>query len=205
MFELLTGTGLAAAAGLGAFAPLLALGGLDRFTDVVTLPSGWEWLSSDIALIIIAVLTLVDVVADKIPAVDSINDVIQTVVRPASGGMVFGAGSAASTVAVQNPNEFFSAQAWLPIVAGAIIALVTHLTKSTTRLASHAVSAGVAAPVLSTGEDAVSISLIAAAILAPIAVIIVLGVLIYFAVSLGRWFASRRAKERARQALADAA
>ncbi|MFD2673885.1 DUF4126 domain-containing protein [Gulosibacter bifidus] len=205
MFELLTGTGLAAAAGLGAFAPLLALGGLDRFTDVVTLPSGWEWLSSDIALIIIAVLTLVDVVADKIPAVDSINDVIQTVVRPTSGGMVFGAGSAASTVAVQNPNEFFSAQAWLPIVAGAIIALVTHLTKSTTRLASHAVSAGVAAPVLSTGEDAVSISLIAAAILAPIAVIIVLGVLIYFAVSLGRWFASRRAKERARQALADAA
>lgn len=201
MLELLTGTGLATAAGLGAFAPMLALGGLDRFTDLVTLPAGWEWLGSDIALIIIAILTVVDVIADKIPAIDSINDVIQTVVRPASGGIVFGAGSAASTVAVQDPGQFFTAQTWVPIVMGSVIALVTHLTKSTTRLASHAVSAGVAGPVLSTGEDAMSIGLIAAAVLAPVAVVVLLAVIVLLAVSLGRWLNSLRARRTAREQL----
>ena len=36
--ELLTGFGLATAAGLNAYIPLLALGLLARFTDLVTLP-----------------------------------------------------------------------------------------------------------------------------------------------------------------------
>lgn len=204
MFELLTGTGLATAAGLGAFAPLLALGGLDRFTDLVNLPAGWDWLSSDVALILMAVLTVIDIVADKIPAVDSVNDVIQTIVRPASGGIVFGAGSAATTVAVQDPSQFFTEQTWIPVVAGAVIALVTHLAKSSTRLASHAVSAGLAGPVLSTGEDAMSIGLIAAAILAPIAVLVLLAVIVYLAISLGRWFADRRTRNRAQATVANA-
>ena len=44
--ELLTGFGLAAAAGLNAYIPLLALGLLARFTDLVTLPASqicFEW------------------------------------------------------------------------------------------------------------------------------------------------------------------
>ena len=40
MFEVLTGAGLAAAAGLNAYIPLLAIGLLSRFTDLVSLPPG---------------------------------------------------------------------------------------------------------------------------------------------------------------------
>ena len=95
--ELLTGFGLATAAGLNAYIPLLALGLLSRFTDLVTLPHGWAWLENGWVMTIVAVLLVVEIVADKIPALDSVNDAIQTFVRPTAGGIVFGSGTAAQT------------------------------------------------------------------------------------------------------------
>lgn len=106
MLEVLTGAGLASASGLNAFIPMLSLGLLSRFTDLVNLPAGWEWLENEWVLGIIAVLLVLELVADKIPAIDSINDVVQTVIRPTAGGIVFGAGTAAQTAAIQNPAEW---------------------------------------------------------------------------------------------------
>ena len=54
---------------------------------------------------IVAVLLVVEIVADKIPALDSVNDAIQTFVRPTSGGIVFGSGTAAQTHAVTDPGR----------------------------------------------------------------------------------------------------
>ena len=68
--ELLTGFGLATAAGLNAYIPLLALGLLSRFTDLVTLPHGWAWLENGWVMTIVAALLAVEIVADKIPALD---------------------------------------------------------------------------------------------------------------------------------------
>ena len=82
--EVLTGFGLATAAGLNAYIPLLALGLLARFTDLVTLPAGWAWLENGWVLAIVGALLVIEVVADKIPALDTVNDVIQTVFRPAA-------------------------------------------------------------------------------------------------------------------------
>ncbi len=45
------------------------------------------------ASLILAVLLAVEMVADKVPVVDHVNDVVQTVVRPTAGGLAFGAGS----------------------------------------------------------------------------------------------------------------
>ena len=80
MLEFLTGTGLATSAGLNAYIPLLALGLLDRFTGLVDLPAGWTWLSADASLWILGALLALELVADKIPGVDAVNDVVQTVV-----------------------------------------------------------------------------------------------------------------------------
>lgn len=55
MLEVLTGAGLASASGLNAFIPMLSLGLLSRFTDLVNLPAGWEWLENEWVLGIIAV------------------------------------------------------------------------------------------------------------------------------------------------------
>ena len=96
MFAALTGLGLSTAAGLNAYIPLLVVGILANFTDRVKLPDGDSWLSNWGVLAIIAVLLVAEMVLDKIPAVDSINDTIQTAVRPAAGGVVFSATNAAS-------------------------------------------------------------------------------------------------------------
>ncbi len=102
--EVLTGFGLASAAGLNAYIPLLALGLLARFTDLVALPPGWAWLDNGWVMAIVAALLAVEVVADKVPALDSINDTVQTLVRPTAGGIVFGSGTAAQTAAVADPG-----------------------------------------------------------------------------------------------------
>lgn len=178
MLELLTGAGLAAAAGLNAYIPLLVLGLSSRFLDWVELPAGWAWLGNEWVLVILGVLLLVEIVADKIPALDSVNDFIQTIIRPAAGGIVFGSGATAETVAVTDPAEFFASNQWVPIVIGVVLSLAVHTGKTMVRPAANVATAGVAAPVLSTIEDASSILLSILAILLPVLVILALAGLV---------------------------
>lgn len=166
MLEFLVGSSLAAAAGLNAWMPLFALGLLDRLLPGFALPNAWSWLSGDVALWIIGTLLVVEIVADKIPAVDSVNDVIQTVVRPASGGIAFGAGVGAQEVA--DPAQLFADGTWVPVVIGVVIALLVHLAKAAIRPVANMATAGLAAPALSTAEDVSSLALALAAILAPV-------------------------------------
>ena len=184
--ELLTGFGLATAAGLNAYIPLLALGLLSRFTDLVTLPHGWAWLENGWVMTIVAALLVVEIVADKIPALDSINDAIQTFVRPTAGGIVFGSGTAAQTAAVTDPGAFAHTGQWIPVAIGVVTALVVSLTKSTVRPAANVATAGMAAPVLSTVEDIFSVGLVFAAILIPVLVLVAVLVLVWAVIRIVR-------------------
>ncbi|MBU8833457.1 DUF4126 domain-containing protein [Mycolicibacterium goodii] len=177
--ELLTGLGLATAAGLNAYIPLLALGLLSRFTDLVALPAGWAWLENGWVMAIVAVLLVIEVVADKIPALDTVNDTIQTFVRPTAGGIVFGSGTAAETAAVTDPGAFAESGQWIPVVIGVVTALAVSLTKTAVRPAANVASAGVAAPVLSTIEDVTSVGLVIVAILLPVLVLVALVLLVW--------------------------
>lgn len=194
MLEFLVGSGLAAAAGLNAWMPLFLLGIVDRFVTGVDLPAGWSWLSSDVALWITGVLLVVEIVADKIPAVDSVNDVLQTAIRPAAGGIVFGAGSSAETLRIEDPATLFAGNGWIPIAVGIAIALGVHLVKATVRPAANAATLGLAAPAVSTAEDVSSLALAAAAIFAPVIAGILLIALVVGAVLLLR----RRRRQRDR-------
>ncbi|MEU8236712.1 DUF4126 domain-containing protein [Actinoplanes missouriensis] len=179
MFEVLTGTGLAASAGLNAYIPLLTMGLLARFTGAIDLPSGWAWLTNGWTLAILALLLAIEVVADKVPVVDHLNDAVQTFVRPTAGGLAFGAGSTAETVTVTDPGSFFSSHQWVPIVAGAVIALGVHGVKAASRPVVNATTAGVGAPVASTAEDISSVVMSIVAIVLPVLVLIGLGVLLW--------------------------
>ncbi len=190
--ELMTGFGLASAAGLNAYIPLLSMGVLDRYTNLVNLPAGWSWLANGWVIAIVAILLLVEIVADKVPALDSVNDTVQTFVRPTSGGIVFGSGTAAQTAAVTDPADFARTGQWVPVAIGVVTALVVHLTKSAVRPAANVATAGVAAPVLSTIEDFTSVGLTFIAILIPALVIVVLIALIWAAV----WLLRRRRRRR---------
>ncbi|HEY2794714.1 MAG TPA: DUF4126 domain-containing protein [Micromonosporaceae bacterium] len=198
MFEALTGIGLSASAGLNAWIPLLAIGLLNRYTHLIEVPAGWSWLSNGWVLSILAALLVIEMVADKVPIVDSANDVVQTVIRPTSGGIAFGASDSAQTVTVKDPTTFFHGHAWVGITTGVLIALFMHTLKASARPVINVATVGTGAPVISTIEDVASASMSFVAIVLPFLVIIFLALIIF-----GLWRLRRRMKARkARRAAA---
>ncbi|MEU9836686.1 DUF4126 domain-containing protein [Streptosporangium sp. NPDC048047] len=188
MLAALTGLGLSTAAGLNAYIPLLVVGVLANLTDEVRLPSEFAWLSNGWVLAIIGVLLLAEIVLDKVPAVDSVNDMIQTVVRPASGGVVFSATEAAARL---DGSTWMSHNPWLSWVLGIAIALAVHLMKSTARPVVNVSTAGVGAPVVSTLEDAGALGMSLVAVFMPVLVVVGVAVLALFG-----WWAVRRVRRR---------
>lgn len=193
MLAALTGMGLSAAAGLNAYIPFLAVAILARFTDVVTLPAGYEWIESEWAIGVGAVLLLTEVVLDKIPAVDTINDTIQTFIRPSMGGLVFAATSAAADI---DSSTWMAERPWVSVVLGVVLAGLVHTGKMAARPVVNGATVGVGGPVVSTVEDGASIGLSLVALLAPLFVIIALGLLawllIWMWLRVRTWRRSRR-------------
>lgn len=195
MLAALTGMGLSAAAGLNAYIPFLAVALLARFTDLVTLPAGYEWIESGWAIGIGAVLLFTEVVLDKIPAVDTVNDTIQTFIRPSMGGLVFAATSAAADL---DSSTWMAERPWVSVVLGVVLAGLVHTGKMAARPVVNGATVGVGAPVVSTVEDGASIGLSLIALLAPVFVIVALALLAWLLVwmwlRVRQWRRSRRDK-----------
>ncbi|MBP6995977.1 MAG: DUF4126 domain-containing protein [Phycicoccus sp.] len=190
MIAALTGMGLSAAAGFNAYIPFLIVALIARFTDVITLPASYAWIESWWAIGIAAALLLAEVVLDKIPAVDTVNDTIQTFVRPAMGGLIFAATQAASAI---DESTWMKENPWVGIVLGIVVSGLIHSGKMAARPVLNAGTAGVAAPVVSTVEDGFSIGLSLVAIFLPILVVLALALIAWLIASL--W---RRARRRRR-------
>lgn len=201
MLAHLTGAGLSAAAGLNAYIPLLLVGVSARFTDAVALPFGFGWLSDWWALAILFGLLVVEFVLDKIPVVDHINDLIQTVIRPVSGGAVAAAGSAAAEAdrameSALNPDDSMLT-GW---ALGIVLALAVHATKAVLRLAVNTGTIGLGTPLASLAEDTGSLGMSLLAVFAPILAGIGLVVMAVLAWRLWLWrrrWKRRRARRRA--------
>lgn len=166
--ELLTGLGLAIPAGLNAYIPLLAIALAQRF-EWLHLKEPFDAMGEWWMIAIIAVLLVIEIVADKVPAVDHVNDVIQTFIRPAAGGIV--AVAAAGSATEVSP--------WLIVLAGVLLAGGVHAAKATTRPAVNVTTAGVGAPFVSAAEDVGAVLLTVAAIVAPILVAFLAAGLVY--------------------------
>jgi hypothetical protein len=80
--------GLATAAGLNAYVPLLVVGLLARSTELVTLNPPYDLLSHPVVLIGVAILAALDFVADKIPGVDHALHVAGLVIHPTAGALL---------------------------------------------------------------------------------------------------------------------
>ena len=174
MLGVLGAFGLAAATGLNAYLPLLIVGLLARYTTLITLKAPWSALTHPVVLIVIGVLLLIEFTVDKIPAVDSVNDVIQAVFRPAAGAILFAASG----------NVISHVSPVLAMVCGLLIAGGVHAAKAVARPAVTASTAGLGNPVVSLAEDAVSGTTTVVAIVAPIVIAILL--------ALGVWAFVRR-------------
>jgi uncharacterized membrane protein len=182
MFAVLTALGLSVSAGLNAYLPLLAVGLLTKYTHVFELPAGWSWLNQDWVLILFGLLALAEFVADKVPAIDTFNDILQTVVRPSSGGVVFAVGIGSHTAPITNWDTFVQSPSFPSIIVGVVIALIPHLMKMLIRPVLNATTAGLATPLVSFGEDVISVALIALSIFLPILVPVAVVILLIIAV-----------------------
>ena len=194
MIAALTGMGLSAAAGLNAYIPFLVVALLARFTDVLTLPQSYAWIESWWAIGIGAVLLLAEVVLDKVPAVDTVNDAVQTFIRPSMGGLIFAATSAAEGL---DRSSWMTSHPWVGVVLGVITSGLVHSGKTVARPAINAGTLGFGAPVVSTVEDGASVGLSLVAVFLPVLVIALLvvlaGLLLWLWLTVRRW---RRRRNR---------
>ncbi len=181
MIDVLSAFGLSAATGLNAWLPLLIVGLLARYTDLITLRAPWSAVENAWVLAVLAVLLIIEMTVDKIPAVDTVNDVIQTVIRPAAGAVLFAASA----------NVISDVSPILALICGLLVAGGVHAVKATARPVITATTAGIGNPVVSVIEDVVSgATTIVAVVLPAVAAAAVLGWLALFA-----WWYFRRRKE----------
>lgn len=172
--------GLSASAGLNAYIPLLIVALLARFTNLITLNSPWDTLTSWWIIGLLVVLSAVEFFADKVPAVNHVNDVIQTVVRPAAGAIVFAA--SAKSISEVHPV--------LALSAGLLVAGSVHAVKAVAvRPIVTATTAGAGNVPVSILEDVVSTIL---SILSVVIPVVIATLMILFAAWV-IWFMWRRA------------
>jgi uncharacterized membrane protein len=147
VWQVAMGVGLAACAGLRAFLPLLIVSIAGKL-ELVPLADRFEWLGTWPAIIVFGVAVVAELLADKIPLVDNVLDLIQGVVKPTAGALL-----AVCVISELSPLE----ATVLGIIAGASTAGAVHVAKAKVRLFSSTTTAGLGNPILSVGEDAAAL------------------------------------------------
>lgn len=181
--DILAAFGLSASAGLNAYIPLLVVSLLARFTDLINLADPWSALESWWIIGLLVVLSLVEFFADKVPAVNHINDVIQTFIRPTAGAVLFAASA----------NVITEIHPVLSLAAGLLIAGSVHVVKSAAvRPAITATTGGTANVPVSIMEDVLSTVLSILSIILPILVGIVLILLAIWII----WWLTKRSSRK---------
>jgi hypothetical protein len=185
--DLLTGIftafGLSASAGLNAYIPLLLVGLLAKYTDLIHLNQPWDTLANPWIIFLLCILVIIEMLADKLPAVNHINDLIQTLIRPAAGAIAFAA--SANVVTDISPV--------LALAAGLLVAGTVHVAKAgAVRPMVTATTGGAGNIPVSIAEDVVSTVLSIVAIILPV---LVGTLMIVLAVFLIYWIYRRSNRE----------
>ncbi len=168
--SILTAFGLSSASGLNAYIPLLTVALTARFTDWIKLGPPFDILKNEFVIGALVVLLAIEMIVDKIPAADSLNDVIQTFVRPTAGAILF---AASTSVIDLHPV--------VAVILGLIMAFGVHAVKATARPVVTASTGGIGNAFVSVGEDVVAVGVSFAAIVVPLVIGCVLAVI-------GMWF-----------------
>jgi hypothetical protein len=167
--------GLSASAGLNAYIPLLVVALLARFTNLIVLKPPFDVLTSPWIISLLGVLVLVEFFADKFPAVNHVNDAIQTFIRPVAGAIVFAASA----------QLFTEIHPVIAVAAGLLTAGAVHAVKAVAvRPAITASTAGIGNTPVSMLEDflatVVSVIAIVIPVLIFISILVLIGLLIWY-------------------------
>jgi uncharacterized protein DUF4126 len=166
---LVLGTGFSS--GLNLYATIATLGLLQRF-GVIHLPGKLQVLSHPMVLEVALGLYVIEFLADKVPYIDSIWQLVHTFVRPpAAAVLAFGvAGSAAEP------------WRWAAALLAGSIALTSHGTKASARAAANLSPEPFSNWALSLGEDMLAVWLTWFASAHPTITIVVVGLLLVISV-----------------------
>src|SRR6266581_4245027 len=155
LLSICVGIGLSAACGFRVFVPLLVLS-IAALSGHLTLAHGFEWIGSYPALVAFAFATCLEIAGYYIPWVDHLLDTVATPAAIIAGTLI-----SASLVADVSPFLRWA----LAVIAGGG--------------ASAAGTAGLGNPLVATAELAGSLLTSIFAILAPVFVLLVLGIFLF--------------------------
>ena len=178
---ILSAFGLSASAGLNAYIPLLVVALLAKFTTLIKLSEPWDALTSWWIIGLLIVLSLIEFFADKVPAVNHFNDLLQSFVRPAAGAILF----AASAHVLTDVTPILS------LGAGILVAGGVHAVKSLAiRPVVTATTGGVANVPVSIAEDVISMILSFVSVVVPVLLACILIMITAYIV----WWLYRRSR-----------
>lgn len=179
--------GLSGSAGLNAYIPLLMVALAARFPlnePLLKLGEPYGAIGSWWAIGMLTVLLVIEMLVDKIPAVDTVNDIISTFVRPAAGALLFAA----------NANVITDIHPVLALAAGLLVAGSVHATKGAVRPLVTASTVGTGNWLVSLLEDVVAFFMSLLSLLIPL----LAGLLLLAFVLLLVWLWHRRQQKRLR-------
>ena len=179
LLSILSAFGLSASAGLNAYIPLLIVALVGRFTNLIKLGEPWNALTNEWVIGALIILSVVEFFADKVPAVNHVNDAIQTFVRPAAGAVLFA--SSANVITDINPV--------LSLALGLLVSGGIHTVKSAAiRPAVTATTGGVGNIPISILEDVISFFVSLLALIVPV----LMGIFLLIIAFLILWWVIRR-------------
>lgn len=170
LLGLFIGIGLSATCGFRIFVPLLGMS-IAHHAGALSFSSGFDWIGSWPATITFGVAMVIEIAGYYIPWVDNLLDTIATPAAIVAGTIV-----TASMVGDVSPFLRWS----LAIIAGGGIAGIIQGSSVLVRGASAVSTAGLANPVVSTGELAASILGTLISIILPTVAVILVVILLTF-------------------------
>ncbi len=149
---------------------------------------GFAWLGSDATTVILGVFALLELLADKVPAVDHALHLVSFAVRPLAGAILVG-----GTIHTDNPGMLYTLMA-----LGALNALVVHSSSAAARAASTVGTLGTANTPISVGEDATAVGGIILAFLHPYLAAILAGIAVFILIVVAiTWLTLRKRRRSA--------
>ncbi len=188
--------GLAFASGLNAYLPLLAFTISVRWLHLYKVNPNFAFVTSNWFMALLALLTILDFVADKVPLIDHGWDAVHTIIRPIAGAVVAAAAgtnafsamhistaissshTSTRTVVALSAIPLAAIGPFLLLLIGGGLAALSHTAKATTRLVSTLTTAGIFNIGLSALEDIAVIIMILLSLFASTIMFILLILLI---------------------------
>jgi hypothetical protein len=162
---------------------LLVVGVIAHYSNLIHLNPPYDILANPWILIVVGILLIIEMLADKIPAVNHINDIIQTGIRPAAGAIIF----AASAHVITDVHPVVA------ILCGLLVAGSIHVVKAVAvRPAVTATTGGAGNIPVSITEDVIATVLSVLSVVIPMLVAVFLVILIALII----WWFWRRAQRK---------